>query len=117
MYSSYIVAFDGKSLWSFNNDSARNLIKFGVDNSSSSHTDNLENDVLILGKGDSFGINRSFGAPKKKISFNFIKAKTKFCLSLDYNSDNSYLFVKEKEIYINLKLVSAIFLKLKIHQV
>ena len=78
MYSSYIVAFDGKSLWSFNNDSARNLIKFGVDNSSSSHTDNLENDVLILGKGDSFGINRSFGAPKKKLVLILLKQRQNF---------------------------------------
>ena len=30
---------------------------------------------------------------------NFSKAKTKFCLSFHYNSDNSYLFVNEKEIY------------------
>ena len=29
----------------------------------------------------------------------FSKAKTKFCLSFHYNSDNSYLFVNEKEIY------------------
>ena len=36
---------------------------------------------------------------KKKFRINFSKAKTKCCLSLCYNSDNSYLFVNEKEIY------------------
>ena len=36
---------------------------------------------------------------KKKINFNFSKAKAKFCLSLHYNSDNNYLFVNGKEIY------------------
>ena len=36
---------------------------------------------------------------KKSLSINFRKAKTKYCLSLHYNGDNSYLFVNEKEIY------------------
>ena len=35
----------------------------------------------------------------KKISVNFSKAKTKFCLSLHYNGTNSYLFVDKAEIY------------------
>ena len=35
---------------------------------------------------------------KKRFSINFSKAKTKFCLSLHCNSDNSYLFVNGKEI-------------------
>ena len=35
---------------------------------------------------------------KKSSSINFRKAKTKYCLSLHYNGDNSYLFVNEKEI-------------------
>ena len=30
---------------------------------------------------------------KKNFSINFTKANTKFCLSLHYNADNSYLFV------------------------
>ena len=35
---------------------------------------------------------------KKKFSINFSKAKTRFCLRLHCNSDNSYLFVNGKEI-------------------
>ena len=31
---------------------------------------------------------------------NFNKRKTKFCWSFYYNSDNSYFFVNEKEIYV-----------------
>ena len=54
---------------------------------------------LVLGKGDTFRINGSFGAPDKKLSINFSKSKTKFCLSLHYNGDNSYLFVNGEEIY------------------
>ena len=34
------LAFDGEGSWNFGNDFARNVGIFGVDNSSSSHTDN-----------------------------------------------------------------------------
>ena len=40
VYSDYGKSFDGKGSWSFNDDFARNVKIFGVDNSSSSHTDN-----------------------------------------------------------------------------
>ena len=36
---------------------------------------------------------------KKKFSINFSKVKTKFCLSLHYNADNSCLFVNGKEVF------------------
>ena len=98
VYSSFGIAFDWKGDWSFDNDYARNVIIFGVDNSSSSHADNLKNNFLILGDGDTFSINGSFGALEKKFSINSSKANTKFCLSLHYNADNSYLFVNGKEI-------------------
>ena len=35
---------------------------------------------------------------QKKISINFTKANTKFCLILHYNADNSYLFLNGREI-------------------
>ena len=69
VYSGYGIAFNGKVEWYFDNDYARNVIIFGVDNSSSSHAHNLRNDFLILGEGDTFGINGSFGAPEKKVSY------------------------------------------------
>ena len=47
---------------------------------------------------DAFGINESSGVPERKFSINFRKVKTKFCLSLHYNHDNSYLIVSGKEI-------------------
>ena len=76
---------------------ARNDIIFGADNSLLSHADNCKNNFLILGEGPTY-INRSFGLPEKNFSINFTKASTKFCLSLHYNVDNSYLFVNGKEI-------------------
>ena len=49
----------------------------------------------MLGEGDNFGINGSFRAPERKLSTYFDKEKTKLSLSLHYNGDNSYLFVKK----------------------
>ena len=60
-------------------------------------TSHLKNDFLILRESPTFGINGRFVASEKKIDINFSKAKTKFCLSLHYNTDNSYLFVNGKE--------------------
>ena len=65
---------------------------FGVDNSSSSHADNRKNNFLILGEGPTCGINGSFGSPEKNLVLILLK-QTKFCLSLQYNADNTYLFV------------------------
>ena len=47
----------------------------------------------MLGKGDTFRINGTFGAPQKCL------ANTKLCLSLHYNADNSYFLVNVKEIF------------------
>ena len=66
MHSCYRIAFDGKGEWSFGDGFARNVLIFGVDSSSSSHADTLKNDFLILGEGNTFDINGSFGAPEKK---------------------------------------------------
>ena len=53
----------------------------------------------MLGEVPTLRINGSLGSPEKKISINFSKSNTKFCLSLHYNADNSYLFVNGKEIF------------------
>ena len=67
VYSGYGLEFDSKGLWSFNHDFARKVVIFRVDDSLSSHSDNLKNDFLVLGEGKTSGINGSFGAPEKKI--------------------------------------------------
>ena len=81
-----------------------NAIIFGVDNGLSSHADNCKNNVLVLGEGPTDDIDNSVGAAEKKFSIDFTKAKPKFCLSLNYNDDSSYLFVKGK-IFIPLNLI------------
>ena len=48
VYSGYGIAFGGLGSWSFGNNFARNVVIFGVNNSSSSHTGNHKNNVLML---------------------------------------------------------------------
>ena len=58
----------------------------------------------MLGEGQTFVINGSFGLAEEKVSINSSKADTKFCSSLHYNADDGYFFVHCKEI-ISLKLI------------
>ena len=85
-------------MWSLGIDFARNVVIFGADNSSSSHTDNQRNKFLVLGERLTEGINDSVGAAGKKNSINLSKAKTKFCLSVHYDADESNLHVNKAQI-------------------
>ena len=64
MYSGYKITFDELGSWSFGNDFARNVITFGVNNSSSSHGDNHKNNFLVLCKVPTDDINDSIGTAK-----------------------------------------------------
>ena len=100
MCSGYgITWFDDVGLWNFSNDFSWNVDIFGVNNSSSSHTDNQKNNFLVLSEVPSYGISGSFGSPEKTFSINFSKTSTKFYLSLHYNGDNSCLFVNGNKIF------------------
>ena len=92
VYSGYGIILDSTGSWTFDNDFARNVIIFGVDNSSLSN-------LLILGEVPTYSINGRFESPEKRFSINFSQANTKFSLSLHYNSDKSYLFLNRKEIF------------------
>ena len=70
---------------------------FGADMSSSVHIDNKKEDILVLRKGRTQGLEHTLSA-KKMYSINFTVAEKKFCLSLHYNGVNSYLFVNGTEI-------------------
>ena len=79
VYSGYGIAFGERGWWSFDNDTARNVIIFGVDNSSSYHSDNPKNNFLILGKTPTFGINGRLGSSDIRFRISFTKGNTKFC--------------------------------------
>ena len=65
VYSWYGITFDSAGSWSINNDFARNVIVFGVSDSSTSHSDNRKTNFLILDEGPTFRINEKFGSPQK----------------------------------------------------
>ena len=53
---------------------------------------------LILGEGNTQGLDDTTLTAEKKYSINFIATRKKFCLSLHYNGANSCLFVNGTEI-------------------
>lgn len=50
----------------------------------------------MLEEGWAEGIKDIVDSAKKKFSINFTKGKTKFCSSLDFSTENSYLPVNVK---------------------
>ena len=58
MYSGYGMQFNGAVSWSFGKDLCRNVIIFGIDNSSSSHTDNCNNSFSVLGESTGDDTNK-----------------------------------------------------------
>ena len=68
VYSDYGIAFDGAGSQSFGNDFARNVVIFGVDNSSLCHADIHKNWFLFLSKGLTYDINGISGPAEKKFS-------------------------------------------------
>ena len=98
-YSGYGIGFDIRSSFLFPGDRFRqNVLIFGVDMSFSAHINNKKKDTLVLGKGQTQGLEHNLTA-EKIYSINFDVIKKKFCLSLHYNGANSYLFVNGTEIY------------------
>ena len=65
--------------------------------STSVHIDNKGKDILVLQRGPTQGLESTLTA-EKMYSINFTVTKNKFCLSLHYNGENSYLFVNGTEI-------------------
>ena len=98
-YSGYGIGFDRRSSFSFPGDGfGQNIIIFGVDMNSSTKIDNGKKDILILGKGQTQGLEHALST-EKMYSIHFTVTKKLFCLSLHYNGANSYLFVNGTEIY------------------
>ena len=76
---------------------SQNVLIFGADMSSSIHIDNKKKDILVLGRGQTQGLESTLTA-EKMYSISFTVIKKKFYLSLHYNGANSYLFVNGTEI-------------------
>ena len=99
-YSGYAMGFDSGGAFLFSDGSfGQNVKVFGANMSSSVHANNKINNILVLGKGFTQGINDTTIYTEKTYSINFARSNAKFCLSLHYNGDNSYLFVNGTETY------------------
>ena len=81
-----------KDFFLIGDEVGRNIIIFGADMTLSSHIDNKKNNISILVKGPTQGLEHILAA-EKLYSVNFTKENTNFCLSLHYNGANSCLFV------------------------
>ena len=66
--------------------------------SSSVHTNNNKESILILGEGITQILDDTTLTAEKKYSINFTISKKKFCLSLHHNGANSYLLANATEI-------------------
>ena len=67
--------------------------------SSSVHANNRTNNILVLYKDFTQGLNNTTISAEKLYSINFTENNKKICLSSHYNGSNSYLFVNGTEIY------------------
>ena len=97
-YTGFGIVFDRKREFRFGNGFGRKCIIFGADFSSSSHANNKKNNILVLGKDFTQGINSTTIYAGGLYKINFTENNKKICLSLHYNEAKSYLFVNGTEI-------------------
>ena len=72
------ITFDSTGSWSFGNDFAKNVVIFGVDNSSSCHADNHKNNFLILIEVPTYDINRVLVHQRKSLVLILVKRAQNF---------------------------------------
>ena len=95
-YGGYGICFDeGGTFNKGNVNNDRNVIIFGVHESSLVHATNKTNNIYVMGDLFVQDINDATLYAEKVYSQNFTAVNKK--LSLHYNGDNSYLFVNGKE--------------------
>ena len=63
-YSGYGIGFDRKGFYSIGDEFDRNVTIFGIDMSSSRHTDNKKKYILILDKGPLQGLEHTLTEEK-----------------------------------------------------
>ena len=80
-----------------NINNGRNVLIFGVHQSSLVHANNKANNIYVMGDLFVQEINDTTLYAEKVYSQNFSRTSKKFVLSLHYNGKNSYLFVHGKE--------------------
>ena len=98
-YYGYGMGFDRKGELSFGSRGfGRNCIMFGADLTNSLHANNKKNNILVLGKDFTQGVNGTTIYAEQLYKINFTEYNKKFSLSLHYNGANIYLFLNGTEI-------------------
>ena len=93
-YKGYGICFDeGRTFSKGNINNGRNVIIFGVHESSLVHANNKANNIYVMGDLFVQGINDTTLYAEKIYSQNFTQSSKKFILSLHYKGNDSYLFV------------------------
>ena len=97
-YKGYGICFDKGDTFSIGNITrGKNVLIFGVHESSLTHANNKANNIFIMGDGFVQGINDMTLYAEKIYSQNFTQPNKKFVLSLHYNDNDSYLFINGKQ--------------------
>ena len=97
-YEGYGICFDEDGTFSKGGmNNGRNVLIFGVHESSLVHANNKANNIYVMGNLFVQGINDMTLYAEKVYSQNFNAVNKKFILSFDYNGDDSYLFVNGKQ--------------------
>ena len=95
----------------------KNINIFGVSMNSFVPIGNKKNDILVLGRSSTQGLDNTKVTAEAQYSINFSRSNRKFCLNLHYNGGNSFLFVNAIKIYqfkakdSEIKKVSFVFKK------
>ena len=97
-YKGYGICFDEGGTFSKGNIyNGRNVLIFGVQESSLAHANNKDNNIYVMGDLFVQGINDTTLYTEKVYSQNFTQPSKRLVLSLHYNDDDSYLFVNGKQ--------------------
>ena len=97
-YEGYGICFDeGGTFIKREINNGRNVLIFGVHESSLVHANNKANNIYVMGDLFVQDINDTTLYAEKIYSQNFTAVNKKFVLSLHYNGDDSYLFVNGKQ--------------------
>ena len=97
-YEGYGLCFgEGGTFSKGNINNGRNVLIFGVHESSLTHTNNKNNSIYVMGDLFVQGINDTTLYVEKVYSQNFTQPNKKFVLSLHINGNKSYLIVNGKQ--------------------
>ena len=93
-YKGYGICFDEGGIFSKGNiNNGKNVLMFGVDESSLTHSNNKANNIYLMGDLFVQGINDTTLYVEKIYSQNFTQPNKKFVLSLHYNNYDDSLFI------------------------